>query len=52
MEYEIFEPDAEDEYYDQMCKDAYSRMFSEGRSYDSTIAPQNIEWDGGVFCDY
>lgn len=30
MIYEYFEPDCEDEFYDQMCTAAYSRLFSEG----------------------
>lgn len=32
MEYEVFEPDPEDEYYDQMCAAAYAAMFNSGRS--------------------
>lgn len=28
MEYEIFEPDPEDEYYDQLCGFAYAMMFN------------------------
>lgn len=34
-EYEVFEPDPEDEYYDQACAAAYARMFNEGRSFDA-----------------
>ena len=30
MEYEAYEPDPEDEYYDEMCKAAYARMFASG----------------------
>lgn len=37
MEYEIFEPDPDDEYYDQMISVAYSRMFNEGREYSAAI---------------
>lgn len=33
MEYEVFEPDPNDEYYDQAA--AYARMFNEGRSFDA-----------------
>ena len=29
MEYEAYEPDPEDEYYDQLCSAAYVRMFNE-----------------------
>ena len=29
MEYEAYEPDPEDEYYDEMCKAAYACMFNE-----------------------
>lgn len=29
MEYEAYEPDPEDEYYDQMCSAAYVRIFNE-----------------------
>ena len=35
MEYEAYEPDPNDEYYDQMCSAAYSTMFNEGSSTDS-----------------
>ena len=31
MEYEAYEPDREDEYYDEMCSVAYLKMFNEGR---------------------
>ncbi len=34
MDYEVFEPDPEDEYYDELCEVAYTRMFSEGWDYD------------------
>ena len=36
MEYEVFEPDPEDEYYDQTA--AYARMFNE-RSGNSAAIP-------------
>jgi len=32
MEYEVFEPDPDDEYYDQMCAANYAAMFNSGRS--------------------
>jgi hypothetical protein len=28
MEYEAYEPDPNDEYYDQMCEVAYANMFN------------------------
>ena len=31
MEYEVYEPDPDDEYYDQACSAAYAYMFN-GRS--------------------
>ena len=34
MEYEVFEPDPDDEYYDQLVTDAFVRMFSEGWDFD------------------
>ena len=37
MEYEVFEPDPEDEYYDQMCSAAYARMFNEGRDFNAAM---------------
>lgn len=37
MEYEIYEPDPEDEYYDQVCAAAYERMFNEGRKYNAEV---------------
>lgn len=36
-EYEVFEPDPEDEYYDQACEAAYARMFNEGRDFDASV---------------
>jgi len=33
--YECFEPDPSDEFYDQMCTAAYSRLFSEGVDYSA-----------------
>jgi len=42
MEYEVFEPDPEDEYYDQMCSAAYAAMFNSGRSkYSVSIQERN-----------
>jgi hypothetical protein len=29
MEYEAFEPDPEDEFYDELCSFAYAMMFNE-----------------------
>ena len=29
IEYEAYEPDPDDEYYDQACRAAYARIFSE-----------------------
>ena len=37
-EYEVYEPDPEDEYYDQACAAAYARMFNERSGiYASTV---------------
>ena len=41
MEYEVFEPDPNDEYYDQMCAVAYAAMFNSGRSdYHANSIPE------------
>lgn len=47
MEYEVFEPQR-DEFYDQACSAAYSRMFSEGREpYENRINADDLR----VICD-
>lgn len=33
MEYEVYEPDPDDEYYDDLCKVAMAKMFNHGGSY-------------------
>ena len=37
-EYEVFEPDPDDEYYDQACSAAYSIMFNEWQPFDQPQA--------------
>lgn len=34
MEYEMFEPDPDDEFYDELISDAYSKMFNEGWEFN------------------
>lgn len=49
MEYEVFEPDPNDEYYDQMCSAAYTAMFNCGRSdYHANNIP---EYPVSVVCN-
>ena len=44
MEYEAFEPDPEDEYYEQMCSAAYAALWNERSSYaiDNEYCPQFV----------
>lgn len=35
MEFECFEPDPDDEFYDEMCKVAYATIFSERKDRDA-----------------
>lgn len=35
MEYEIFAPDPDDEFYDELCEDAWARMWSEGHEIEN-----------------
>ena len=46
MEYEMFEPDPQDEYYDQMISAAYAAMFN-GGMYAKSISEHPIP----DFCD-
>lgn len=43
MEYEVFEPDQDDEYYDQACAVAYARMFNGRSGYNAgRVDPDNL----------
>jgi hypothetical protein len=33
MDYEVYEPDLDDEFYDQLCEDAWATMFNDGFEY-------------------
>jgi len=35
MDYEAYEPNPEDEYYDQACSAAYARMFNERSDFNA-----------------
>ena len=42
MNYEVYEPDPQDEYYDQMCQVAYAMMFAKGGYYASDCKENNM----------
>lgn len=42
MEYEIYEPDPNDEFYDELCSAAWSSLFSKGVNHEY---PQNHNVD-------
>ena len=44
MNYEAYEPDFEDEYYDQMCLAAYRDMFSGRSETDETSSAEYVSW--------
>jgi len=43
MEYEAYEPDPEDEYYDDMCSCMYATLWNERRNTDG--------WEDSYPCD-
>lgn len=42
MDYEVYEPDQQDEYYDQMCQVAYAMMFAKGGTYASDCKENSL----------
>ena len=46
MIYEIFEPDPDDEYYEEMCSAAYAFMFNERKDY----AQESTVWSNPDVC--